>query len=330
MLAPSGQTGVYHVFNRIANSSMLFTDDEKDRFMRLLRNVAKFCGVEVLTFCIMTDHFHILVMVPERQAVDDEELLDRLALIQTPQAVRRRMKRWERLEAAGLAETADAERDAIRARMHDLSGFVKTLKELYTAQYNKRTGHSGTLWAGRFGSVYVAEDYNALMSVASYIDFNPVKARMTASARRYRWNGVTSAPENIVKLVRIARGDTACGARPRGVRHLTDSECLKVYGNALDGRLANRESGTTDESLDAEKTTKESIERKLAVKKPVSFFEMLHCDVALFTRAPAIGSFSALGALPRSGGDRRAVVQFISGVAFAVLRPLRGIVIRAA
>ena len=329
MLAPDGRPGIYHVFNRIANTAMLFTDNEKDRFLRILRNVAKFCGVEILTFCVMTDHFHVLVRVPERKSVDNAELLERIALIQTPSAVRRRMKRWERLETAGQAEVADAERDAIRARMYDLSGFAKTLKELFSAQYNKRTGHVGTLWAGRFGSVYIADNYNALMSVASYIDFNPVKARMTESPLGYRWNGITSAPANIVNLVRIARGDTDCGDCPRGMRHLTDPECLELYKNALSGRLANPASGTTVNAPAPEKPTKASIERKLAGKEPLSFLEMLYCHVALFSREPAIGSFSALGTLRRNGKDRRVILQAVLGVAFAAFRPLRGIVIRA-
>ena len=330
ILAPDGRPGIYHVFNRIANAAMLFTDNEKDRFLRILRNAAKFCGVEILTFCVMTDHFHILVRVPERKSVENDELLERIAWIQSAAAVRRRMKRWERLESAGLAEVADAERDAIRARMYDLSGFVKTVKELYSAQYNKRTGHVGTLWAGRFGSVYIADNYNALMSVASYIDFNPVKARMTDSPLGYRWNGITSAPENIVTLVRIARGDTDCGDGPCGVRHLTDHECIALYENALNGRLANPESGTAEMASVPEKPTKTSIERKLARKEPLSFLEMLYCDVALFSREPAIGSFAALGALRRHGKDRRVILQAVLGVSFAVFRPLRGIVIRAA
>lgn len=330
--APAGQPGIYHVFNRIANRAMLFDDSEKDRFVRLLEDVEKFSGVEILTFCVMTDHFHLLVLVPEREAVDDEELLRRMELIHSPKTAALRRKRWERMEKAGAKAVADSERDAFRARMYDLSQFVKTLKELCTARYNRRTGHAGTLWTGRFGSVCIARDYNALMSVASYIDFNPVKARMALSPSAYRWNCMSSRPDRIVRLVRLARGDAFDGGASGNVRHITDEECLEIYRSALDGRLANPETGRAEGRADISAPTKESLERKIKEKKPLSFIEMLHCDVALFTRAPAIGTHESLrGYVACIGGkDRRTPSPLLSGLSLATIRPLRGVIFRAA
>ncbi len=334
IIAPAGQPGIYHVFNRIANRAMLFDDVEKSRFLRLLNAVEAFSGVETLTFCVMTDHFHLLVMVPERKRVDDDELLRRLAFIHSPRTVSMRKKRWERMEKAGSKDAADAERDAFRARMYDLSGFMKTLKELYTEQYNKRTGHVGTLWTGRFGSVCIARDYTALMCVASYIDFNPVKARMAETPYAYRWNGVASRPDRIVKLVRIAREDPSGWDGPENpeARHLTDAECLEVYGNALSGRLPKPETARSDEPSETKAPVEEELKRKIAAGKPLTFGEMLHCDVALFTRSSAIGSFASLEAyVSRTGWrDRRTLSMHVSGLALATLHPLRGAIFRAA
>jgi REP element-mobilizing transposase RayT len=57
---------------------MVFTVEEKDRFRKLMRAVEEFSGVQILTYALMTNHWHILVYVPERQAVGDEEFIRRL------------------------------------------------------------------------------------------------------------------------------------------------------------------------------------------------------------------------------------------------------------
>ncbi|MBL9175452.1 MAG: chemotaxis protein CheW, partial [Verrucomicrobiales bacterium] len=38
----------------------------KERLSRLLLKLAPFCGIEVITFCMMGNHFHLLVRVPTR------------------------------------------------------------------------------------------------------------------------------------------------------------------------------------------------------------------------------------------------------------------------
>lgn len=48
--------------------------------MRLLREYERFCGVRVLTFCILSNHFHLLVEIPFRpeQPSSAEEILARI------------------------------------------------------------------------------------------------------------------------------------------------------------------------------------------------------------------------------------------------------------
>ena len=53
-----------HLISRIAHRAFFLNDEEKTRFVERLWRVATFSGVEVLTYCIMSNHFHILVCVP--------------------------------------------------------------------------------------------------------------------------------------------------------------------------------------------------------------------------------------------------------------------------
>ena len=57
---------VYHCMTRTVNGEHLFEDREKEMLRRMLWQVADFSGVEILTYCILNNHFHVLVRVPGR------------------------------------------------------------------------------------------------------------------------------------------------------------------------------------------------------------------------------------------------------------------------
>jgi len=57
--------GIYHVTARVAHGAMLFGDERvKDRICGWIRDVARFSGVEVYSYCVMDNHVHLLVHVP--------------------------------------------------------------------------------------------------------------------------------------------------------------------------------------------------------------------------------------------------------------------------
>ncbi len=77
--------------------------------------------------------------------------------------------------------------------MGDLSVFMKDLKQRFSQWYNKRNGRRGTLWEDRYKSVLVEGDAKALMTVAAYIDLNPIRAGIVDQVESYRWCGYASA-----------------------------------------------------------------------------------------------------------------------------------------
>ena len=76
-----GADAVYHCMTRVVNGAMLFGDREKEVLRKMIWQVADFSGVEVLTYCVMSNHFNVLLRVPERQDVDDRELLRRFRVL---------------------------------------------------------------------------------------------------------------------------------------------------------------------------------------------------------------------------------------------------------
>jgi len=169
-------------------------DPEKEHFVELLRAYEAFCQVRVLTFCVMSNHFHILVEVPERPAADpsDEELLDRMKVLYAGH--RMREIRWQLEEYRRQENHAAAEelRRRFLRRMWDLSAFMQSLKQRFSSWYNGRAERDGFLWSERFRSVLV-EDGHAARVVAAYIDLNPVRAGIVARPEDYRWCGYAEA-----------------------------------------------------------------------------------------------------------------------------------------
>ena len=53
-------------------------DEEKEYFRRLMWRVAEFSGVELITYCVMSNHVHLLVRVPLEVALSDHEILERV------------------------------------------------------------------------------------------------------------------------------------------------------------------------------------------------------------------------------------------------------------
>ena len=83
-----------HLISRIANRAFFLNDEEKTRFVERLWRVATFSCVEVLAYCFMSNHFHILVYVPDPRDLSDDELL----VLENPANVHSPLQRYRLLE----------------------------------------------------------------------------------------------------------------------------------------------------------------------------------------------------------------------------------------
>ena len=125
----------------------------------------------------MSNHFHVLVEVPELGELSDTELMRRYKVLY-PKPTKYQQESIRKLEAelAAGGEEGDALRQGLLARMGDLSEFMKTVKQRFSIWFNKSHRRFGTLWADRFKSVLVEGAGNPLQTMGSYIDLNPVRA----------------------------------------------------------------------------------------------------------------------------------------------------------
>ena len=68
-----------------------------------------------------------------------------------------------------------------------LARMMQSLGRRYVRYFNRRYGRTGTLWEGRFRSVSVSTR-SYFFACSRYIELNPVRAGLVATAADYRWS----------------------------------------------------------------------------------------------------------------------------------------------
>ena len=190
--------GFYHCVSRVVEGRFIFQisshgSAEAERFIKLMRCLEAFSGVRVLTYVLMSNHFHLLCEVPEPKTLSEAEVLERVEAGFGPA---RRQVLQQELARYRQQPDADAQiqrlLDRYRRRMYDISVFIKELKGRFAQWYNQRHDRYGVLWAERFKSVLL-EGGEALAAVAAYIELNPVRAGLCADPKDYRYCGYAEA-----------------------------------------------------------------------------------------------------------------------------------------
>ncbi len=154
-------------------------------------------GVRVLTYCIMSNHWHVLIEIPDVQDLDDDELIRRIKTFYPKQRARDILQEYERaaayFEQTKNSDWLDTWRACYLSRIGNLSAFVKELKERFSKWYNRKHHRRGTLWEERFKSVLVENSNHAIATMATYIELNSVRAGLVDDPRDYRFCGYAEA-----------------------------------------------------------------------------------------------------------------------------------------
>lgn len=182
----------YHITTRIVDKIFRFTPKENQRNLELLRCVEGFSGVEVVSFCFMSNHLHILLRVPPREAITETVLLERIALLYGDKEARLIRNRWNACKE-DHKDLVERDQMSYLRRMYDMGEFMKTLKQRLTMSYNARHDREGTLWERRYNSILLEPTEAVLSAVAAYIELNPVRAGMVSDASQYRFSSYGNA-----------------------------------------------------------------------------------------------------------------------------------------
>jgi len=263
---------VYHCVSRVVGGQMLFGPAEKERLREMLWQQAEFSRLAIVTYCVMSNHVHVLLRVPGEVAVTDAELIAGAAAfygkespqVQTlHQAFKKRRALPQDLRA-GLEE-----------RLGDVSAFMKEFKQRFSKWFNRERNRFGTLWAERFKSVLVEDQPQVVQTLAAYVDLNPVRAGLVKDPKEYRWCGYADA----------VAGHP--GAR-QGLASFHSSEewpaVAQAYREVLlvpDGTPGGSEPVALEPA---------AIRRKLNRQEPLSLGQVLRLRVRYFSDGVVVGS----------------------------------------
>ena len=335
---------VYHVVTRIVDRRFVLEADQKEQLRVLLRMYERFSGCRILSYCLMSNHLHVLLEVPpgcekgESLGLSEEELLRRLGGLYSQNytaSVAREIEEAKALisgEYSGVGELTKVAQarnvkvgeDALKAihvrysfRMHSLSEFFKGMLQRFTCWFNREHGRCGTLWESRFRSVIV-EDGLAARTMAAYIDLNPVRAGMVEDPADYRWSsygeavgggrGAKKAQEGLVRAM------YSFGSREVSARSWAQGGVGKDYRKILIS--AGMEQGAERGNV---KTKKRVVVRKgmargkaevelarLAEEKErdLKISKVIQCRVRYFTDGAVIGSKSFVDGFFQASRER--------------------------
>jgi REP element-mobilizing transposase RayT len=139
--------GFYHIYNRGAHRDSIFYEEDNYLFvLRKIKRYSKQLNLAVIAYCLMPNHYHLLVRQNSEQA----------------------------------------------------AGFLpQRVFNSYSKAYNKRYGHSGTLFEGPY-KVRRAESDGHLLHLCRYVHSNPVKHGLVSRPEEWpysnfpEWMGLRS------------------------------------------------------------------------------------------------------------------------------------------
>jgi len=294
-------TEYFHCVSRVVDRRMVLKEREKEEFIRIMRLYEEFYGLRVLSYCLMTNHFHILLEVPKRpsqsELPDDGALADRVSAALGAVAGRGLREELLRLRKAGMDAAAEALRERYFSRMWDVSSFMQVVKQRFTQWYNRSRSkrRRGTLWEDRFRSVLVEGGADALKAMAIYIDLNPVRAGIVKDPAGYRWSSYGEAMGGGEKAAGALAWVGGLAAHGGGNRKLGAKEGMEAYRCVLFGRAEERSDGAGKIVKRGADTGK--IKEVLANRGRVPMREYVRRRVRYFTDGAVIGSKGFLEAV---------------------------------
>jgi REP element-mobilizing transposase RayT len=180
-------TPYYHCISRCVRRAFLCGKDAltgrsfehrrgwiEDRLLAL----GQIFAVDVAAYAVMSNHIHLVLRLNKIAANQwsSLEVIERWHRLFAGTGLSKRALRGDRLSA--FEQTILALMVARwRARLCDLSWFMRCLNEPIARQANSEDKATGRFWEGRFKSQALLDEA-ALAACMAYVDLNPVRAKM--------------------------------------------------------------------------------------------------------------------------------------------------------
>jgi len=250
-------TAYYHCISRCVRRAFLCGHDRltgksfdhrKQWLVERMLELSDVFAIEICAYGLMSNHFHVILHVDRARALGwtDVQVAERYARL-----FRHTVTQARQLPAPVWHQTVAR----WRARLWDLSWFMRCLNEAIARRANREDHCTGRFWEGRFRSQALLDE-GALLTCMSYVDLNPIRA---GTATRLEESQFTSIRERLLAAARgkveqrrlVPFADQAgVGSDPLPLGFADYVELLRWTAAGLTGTGSEVVSGTVGASLE--------------------------------------------------------------------------------
>ena len=142
------------------------------------------------------------------------KVLGRISILKGDDFAQDLADHWGYLDSVNCQAATDEELKRWLKRMHDVSQFTKTYKELVNIEYKRNHKYCGSIFAGRFASTLI-EDGRYLATCIRYVELNSVRAGMVKHAREYAYSSQNAESINEI-ATKLGSVPSKVGSVPNG------------------------------------------------------------------------------------------------------------------
>ena len=268
-----GEIGVYHCTTRCVRRAFLSGYDQyshRDYSHRKawiedrLQQLASIFAVDVTTFSVMSNHYHVTIRTrPDIAAKWPDYEVARRWLILCPIRYRSKKKPEVPVEEHINALADCPERIAeLRKRLSSLSWFIGRLNEYIARAANKEDQVKGRFWESRFKCQVLLDDA-AIAACMVYVDLNPLRALVAPTPEKSNFTGIQQRIRTFQKRIMAKESKkqgipdgSACwlcpipvSTDPNGILPITETEYFDLVDRS--GRLVRSDKrGVIDADLE--------------------------------------------------------------------------------
>lgn len=180
-------TPYYHCVSRCVRRAFLCGEDklsgksyEHRRYWVEERLVflAQVFAIDLCAYAVMSNHTHVVLHIntEKAQCWSEREVIERWHQLHKGTLVTQQFIK-QGFVAEYLQPLLDATVAEYRARLQDISWYMRELNEPIARRANHEDGCTGRFWEGRFKSQALLDEA-ALAACMAYVDLNPVRACM--------------------------------------------------------------------------------------------------------------------------------------------------------
>ena len=146
-----------------------------------LLELASVFGINLCAYAVMHNHYHAVLFVDKTSADswNDLEVIERWHRLFSGNSFSQGFVQGESLSPVEQ-RVLDRSVELWRARLIDISWFMRVLNEGIARLANREDGCTGRFWEGRFSSQALLDE-KALAACAAYVDLNPIRAGLATS-----------------------------------------------------------------------------------------------------------------------------------------------------